>query len=936
MKITVTINNQLLERDVAPDLMLIDFLRENGYLSVKRGCETTNCGLCTVHLDGQSVLSCSVLAVRAHEKSITTLEGLQKEAEAIGDFIAKEGADQCGYCSPGLIMNIISMERDFLKDNRNEIDAQEIKTYLAGNLCRCTGYMGHLRAIANYLRTKGVKITGSLPENTALEPDKALRSVVKSPIKKDSKALTSGKPVYTDDLAPKNALIVKLLPSPYASALIESIDTSKALALPGIACVLTYKDVPNKRFTTACQAYPEPSLYDRLILENRLRYVGDPVAIVAGENEKVVEKALKLIKVNYQVLTPVLDVNTSKDNKILVHPEEDTVGHNDFFPSDIKRNLVFSGSEEHGNVEAELKGCDYVIERTYHTLQNSQTAMEPFTTFTNLDPYGRLVITSSTQTPFHIRRIIANALDIPKSQVKVIKPRIGGGFGSKQTSVSEMYPAIVTLKTGRPAKIFYTRKECFEIGSPRHEMKITVKIGATKDGKIKAIDLYTLSNTGAYNEHGSCTVGLSGTKSLSLYGRIPAQKFSFDVVYTNKVSSGAYRGFGATQGIFAVESAIDELAKEMSIAPDVLRENNMLTLGGGVPMYYNEPINSSSLDKCLEKAKTLINWEEKYPAKEINGKIRAVGLSMAMQGSGITGIDAASAEVKLTDHGKYLLNLGAADIGTGADTILAQIAAETLMCDIEDIVVSSLSGVDTDIAPYDAGAYASSTTYITGMAVFKSCEALLAHMVGQAAKKMEVKEAEVDFDGKSFIAKTPEGEKQLSLFELGYESGGGSIEVMNASKSHSSPVSPPPFMVGAVEIELDPNTGKVEILDYVGVLDCGTPINPNLVRIQAEGGIAQGIGMALYEDVRYDKNGKMLNNTFMTYKIPTRLDLGTVRVYIEPSYEPTGPFGAKSAGEIVINNPSPAIANALANAGVRLRSLPMTPEKILAELKKNK
>lgn len=755
------------------------------------------------------------------------------------------------------------------------------------------------------------------------------KSVNNSFRKKDAMALTTGKPVYTDDIAPKDALVVKLLHSPHAHALIEEIDVSKALLVAGIECALTYKDVPDKRFTIACQAYPEPSNYDRLILDQRVRFVGDPVAIVAGEDEKAVDKALKLIKVKYTVLDAVLDFRTAKDNKTIIHPQEG-IKTNPFFPEQIKRNIVFYGETEYGDIEEEFARCDYVLERTYHSVQNNQTPMEPFTTFANLDPYGRITIVSSTQTPFHVRRIIANALDIPKSQVRVIKPRIGGGFGAKQSSVSEMYPAIVTLKTGKPSKIFYSRTQCFSVGSPRHEMELTVKIGATKDGKIKAMDLYTLSNTGAYNEHGSTTVGLSATKTLSLYGRIPAQRFSFDVVYTNKVPSGAYRGFGAPQGVFAIESIIDELAHEMKFDPIKLREMNLLTPGEAVFMYENKPVNTCNLDKCIARAKELIDWDRKYPCRDIgNNKVRAVGLSMAMQGSGIANIDVAGVEIKLSDHGFYHLNVGAADIGTGSDTILSQIACESLGCKMEDIIVS---GVDTDVSPYDAGAYASSTTYITGMAVVKTCEKIIDQILTQSARMLDVSKDILEFDGKKiFTIEGPDIKyKELSLFDLASQTGAGSVDMIAACESHFSQYSPPPFMVGAVEIEVDKTTGKVDIIDYVGVLDCGTPINPNLVRIQAEGGIAQGIGMALWEDVQFDSKGKLLNDSFMSYKIPSRLDIRNVRIYLEPTYEPTGPFGAKSVGELVINTPCPALANAIANAtGVRLRELPMTSEKIM-------
>ena len=505
--------------------------------------------------------------------------------------------------------------------------------------------------------------------------EKKLHAVGAPVIKKDAMALVTGKPVYTDDLAPKDCLVVKLLRSPYANAVIEAINVDNARKVPGIACVLTWKDVPRKRFTLAGQTYPEASPYDRLILDQKVRFVGDPVAIVAGENEKIVEQAMRMIKVSYIPLEPVLDFHKAKDGDVLVHPEENwrtlcKVGaHN-------KRNLCASSCEEHGNVDEVMASCDVVLERTYHTKANQQAMMETFRTCTYMDTYGRLNVLSSTQITFHVRRILANALDIPKSKIRVIKPRIGGGFGAKQTAVCEIYPAIVTWKTGKPAKIIFSRYESQIASSPRHEMEVKVKIGADRDGDIKAMDVYTLSNTGAYGEHGPTTVGLSGHKSIPLY-RLDAHRFAYDVVYTNTMSAGAYRGYGATQGIFAVESAVNELAKELSMDPAVLRERNMVREGDVMPAYYNETANSCALDRCLARAKEMIGWDEKYPSRDMgNGKVRGVGMALAMQGSSISGCDVGSVAMKVNDDGFYSLMIGASDMGTGCDTILAQMAAD--------------------------------------------------------------------------------------------------------------------------------------------------------------------------------------------------------------------------------------------------------------------
>ncbi len=750
------------------------------------------------------------------------------------------------------------------------------------------------------------------------------RAVQAPIIKKDAMALVTGKPVYTDDLAPKDCLVVKVLRSPHAHAIIEDINTDMAKKVPGIACVLTWKDVPDKRFTMAGQTYPEPSPYDRLILDKKVRFVGDAVAIVAGENEAVVDQAMRMIKVTYIPLEPVLDFHEAKDHDILIHPEENwksmiPVGaHN-------KRNLCASGCEEHGNVEDVLKDCDIVVEGTYHTKANQQAMMETFRAYTYMDVYGRLNVVASTQITFHVRRILSHALDIPKSRIRVIKPRIGGGFGAKQTVIAEVYPAIVSLKTGKPAKIIYSRYESQIASSPRHEMEIKVRLGADKDGSIRALDVYTLSNTGAYGEHGPTTVGLSGHKSIPLYSSLEAHRFAYDVVYTNRMSAGAYRGYGATQGIFAVESAVNELAAKLQMDPTVIREKNMVREGDVMPAYYGETANSCALDRCLARAKEMIGWDEKYPSKDMgNGKVRGVGMAMAMQGSSISNVDVGSVAIKVNDDGFYSLMIGASDMGTGCDTILAQIAADCLNCSVDDIVVH---GVDTDSSPYDSGSYASSTTYLTGMAVMKTCESLKKKIIAKAAEYLECAPELLEFDGEMVVSE--DGNKSISLKDIGNRVMCNCEDALSATESHASPVSPPPFMVGMAEVEVDKETGAVELIDYVAVVDCGTVVNPNLARIQTEGGLVQGIGMALYEDITYTEKGTLAQNSLMQYKLPTRQDIGNVRVEFESSYEPTGPFGAKSIGEIVINTPSPAIAQAVFHAtGVQIRELPVTAEKI--------
>ena len=754
--------------------------------------------------------------------------------------------------------------------------------------------------------------------------------IVNQPLrKKDAMQLVTGQPVYMDDIAPANCLVVKLLRSPHANAIVESINTAVAVKVPGIEAIYTWEDVDQnaRRFTCAGQTYPEPSPYDRLLLDRHVRFVGDPVAIVAGETEKAVDKALSLIKVKYEVLEPILDFHESLDNKILVHPEENweslcPVG------ADNKRNLCAHDECGAGDIEAVLADCDVVIDRVYHTKAVQQTMMETFRTFCTIDTYGRLNVVSSTQIVFHCRRIIANALHIPKTKIRVSKPRIGGGFGAKQTSITEIYPAFVTWMTKKPSKLIFSREESMIASTPRHEMEVHVRIGAMNDGKIRGIDVYTLSNTGAYGEHGPTTVGLSGHKSIPLY-RTESYRFVSDVVYTNRMSAGAYRGYGATQGLFAVESAVNELAVKLNMDPIELREMNIAREGDLMPAYYDSWNTSSALDRCLKRVREMSRWDEKYPVRDMgNGKVRSLGIGMSMQGSSIPFVDVGSATLKVNDDGFYSLIIGAADMGTGCDTVLAQIAAEVLECDFDNITVF---GADTDASPYDSGSYASSTTYLTGKAVEICAQNLRKKICTLGAQLLECNEDEVAFDGKFVNRLQPvaDGQNSIALADIATASMCGHSVALEETVTKSSPVSPPPYMVGVAEVEVDLLTGQAEVIEFNAVVDCGTPINPNLARVQAEGGILQGIGMALTENITYTPEGRVVENSLMQYKIPSRVDIGHIHVEFESSYEGTGPFGAKSIGEVVINTPGPAIAHAIYNAtGHRYYELPITPEQI--------
>lgn len=764
-----------------------------------------------------------------------------------------------------------------------------------------------------------------------------MKTVNSSISKLDGMSLVMGKAAYTDDFAPKDALIVKVLRSPHAFAKIKNIDTSIAEKVPGVECIFTYKNVIRKPYTRAGQCYPELSPYDKFLLDEYVRHVGDDVAIIAAIDEKTATKAMNLVKVDYEILNPVLDLKEA-ENSNLVHPEEEIftkieVGFN------REKNIVARIDFGLGDIEKALEESEFVIKRSYSTQAQAQAMMETQRSYTYLDNYGRLVVVTSTQIPFHVRRILANALDIPMSKIRIIKPRVGGGFGSKQTVHSEFYPALVTLKTGKASKIIYSRRDVFRGTTSRHAMTFDITIGSDRDGKIKAIDMNGLWDTGAYGEHAHTTLGSAGKKVLTLYNKVEACRFEGKALYTNHVPGGALRGFGVTQGTFALESAINELAKELNIDPIKLREKNMIKQGETTPLYNmvtkgagNDPMymDSCLLEYCVNRGKELISWDEKYPMKKVSSTVvRGVGMAISQQGSGIPNIDMASATLKLNEDGFFTLLLGATDIGTGSDTILSQIAAEALDVDINKIIVYT---ADTDITPFDSGAYASSTTYTTGNAIIDAAEKMKKLIVMYGAKYFNTVEENIIFSDGKIIRK--DSNENISLEDFSKKITYNMLfRQLSTTGSFVPQKAAPPYMAGFAEVDVDIETGKVEIVNFIGVVDCGTPINPKLAKVQIEGGIVQGIGFALYEEAKYTQQGRLINDTFMEYKIPTRKDIGNIYVELADGYDETGPYGAKSIGEVVINTVAPAITDAIYNAcGVRIRDLPATPEKILLKL----
>lgn len=932
--ISFTLNGRPITTEADPAETLLSWLRSHGIKSVKCACETTNCGLCTVLVDGAPELSCALIMPRMDGHDIVTLEGMGKERAELALCLAEEGADQCGFCAPGLEMAVLSLDRT----NPGASD-HEMRSFLANNLCRCTGYAAQMRAIRRFLRRNraaGAELKGGSEEAAAAvaqvrkaaseieTPDRG-KNLSSAVVKKDAAALLEGRPVYTDDLAPEDAYIVRLVRSNIPHGRVISIDTEAALAIPGVVAVYTAKDVPHHRFTLAGQSYLEMSPYDTCILDDTVRYVGDEVAIVVAENEVAADEAVHAVKVKYEKLPFVLDVRESLDNPVVIHDEDDWTFGGDK-TGDPKRNLVATGGHVYGDVDAGFAAADVVLEHTYHTQAAEQSMMETFRCYAETDAFGRITIVSSTQVPFHIRRQVATALGIPQSRIRVVKPRVGGGFGAKQSGSCEVYAAFAALKCGHPCKCIYTRQETLSASNSRHEMYLTVKIGAKHDGTLTAIDLHVLSNAGAYGYHGSTTVTLAAGKTLPLYNEVPS-RFTFDVCYTDTMPGGAFRGYGATQGCFAVESAVNEMADRLGMNPAEIRFKNLVTSGQSLHQLNEEPLRSCRADECLKRVLEMAGWKDRPLKEDLGDRVRGIGLALTMQGSGISNVDIANADITLEDDGFYILDIGATDVGTGADTILAQIAAEALECSVDDIVTK---GVDTDVSPYDTGAYASSGTYTSGGAVLRAAEDLKKKICAQAAAWWNVAPDDVIFSGGT--VSSTDGTKTMTVKELANRAIGFGLNQghLAGHGANTQPQSPPPFMAGVAEVEVDKTSGKVTLTDYAAVVDCGTVINVPLARVQAEGGIVQGIGMALTEQVVYDARGHMRTDSFMHYKIPSRLDVPDVRVEFMPSYEPTGPYGAKSIGEVVINTPSPAIASAVAHAtGTYVRSLPLTPEKVL-------
>lgn len=763
--------------------------------------------------------------------------------------------------------------------------------------------------------------------------------VVNQSVKKvDGLALACGKPVFTGDVCDKNMLKVKMLFSPKAHARIKDIDTSKAEALEGVKCVLCYKNSPRIPRTTAGQGYPEPSPYDSVVFDNKVRFVGDRVAAIAATTLEIAEKAVDLIEVEYEELEPVLDPHEAmNDGAPIIHDEEDCKV---IIPIayEPEKNICAYVDANVGDCDKAIAESDFKFELTTHAPKAQHCATEPHISTAHLDDKDRIVIRTSTQVPFHVRRIVAGSLGIPVKKIRVIKPRVGGAFGSKQEVCFEDVVALVTLRTGLPCILEYTREEVFVSSRIRHEQYVTMKGGLNKDGKITALDMYVLSNTGAYGSHGLTVMCNCGSKVLPLY---PTENIKFEghAVYTNSPVAGAYRGYGATQAAFTMEIMIDQMAEALNQDPLEFRLSHHIKEGQGSPIFQalgegkegvEQTVKSCGLPQCIKLGAEEIGWKEKCNKQKDEGPIkRGIGMAALMQGSSVPEIDMASASLKMNEDGSFNLLVGATDLGTGSDTVLAQIAAEALGITEEDIIVYSS---DTDMTPFDVGAYASSTTYLSGMAVKNAAEEVKKQIVQVTESMLQEKDAEYCFE--EGIVKSSTGKSvtlsEVALYAL-YQENQFQIGTIGSAISHSSP---PPFSAHFVEVAVDTETGKITIEKYVAAVDCGTAINPKLAEGQTEGAVFNGISYAMTENYILNDRGKMLNPNFRHYKTLKSNDIKEVKTILVPTFEPTGPYGAKSVSEISINGAMPAISNAVYNAtGVRLLDAPFTPDRVLAAIK---
>jgi len=994
MIVNLRINGIEHEVEISPGDTLLKTLRTLGYFGVKFGAEDGSTGADTVLINGKPVNAGMFLAAQAEGHKIATIEALGKHPDLgwkpssglhpLQQAFIETGAIQCGYCTPGQIL----AAKELLDRQPNPSD-EEVRDAISGVLCRCTGYLKPVQAVqraASVMRGENVdpivasfdpipapsEWTPDLGEDIKtpikVEPDSELdirtdvmpyilvsprtesyKSVGKPEPKVDAVKLVQGKPAFTADFEIRGLLHAKVLLSPHAHAAIKSIDTSKALELPGVVAVLTHEDIPRVAYSTAGQSDPIPGPLDCFSLDNKVRFIGDRVAFVAAESVEIAEMALGLIDVEYEILEPLLDSRKAMlSGAPILHDEPDYVN---FADSDPSKNIAAEIRIDIGDVDMGFKEADFIFEDDYEVPKVQQAHIEPHVVVTFWDEDDRLIVRTSTQVPFHARRILAPVLGLPIKRIRVIKPRIGGGFGGKQEIQIEDVAAHLTIATGRPVIYETTREEEFIASRSRHPMRIRMKTGVKKDGTITANEMYALSDTGANGAHALTVTGNTGHKAMALYigdekyRENPNIRFYADIVYTNRPPSGAYRGYGVPQGYWPVERHMEKIARELNLDPIEFRLKNALRAGELHPFSTAwsegreprpETIETCALDECVKQGKAVIGWDQKFGNdswRRIPDKAhlrKGIGIAMVMQGTAIPYLDMGAASIKMNDDGSFNLLVGATDLGTGSDTVLAQMAAEVLGCPLEDILVYSS---DTDFTPFDVGAYASSTTYISGAAVVIAAEQA-AELIRSRAASMLVSQNSSEIQLVGGMAIAPDG-NSVTLREIAYHSlhHENQIQIMGIG-SYVSPVAPPPFAAQFAEVTVDIETGQVIVDKLVMAVDSGVIVNPITASGQIEGGMTQALGYAVCEEMVYDERGRAREKDFRDYHIFRSHEMPELSTIFVETFEPSHPFGVKAVAEIPLDGVAPAVGNAVFDAvGINIDENPITPEKVWRALR---
>ncbi|OKH38984.1 carbon monoxide dehydrogenase [[Phormidium ambiguum] IAM M-71] len=924
MSLKFKINNQNYNITCPPGTSLLTLLRQQGWMGVHKVCETGDCGSCTVWINETPVHSCIYPAHRINNSQITTIEGLAKDGKLCSmqqAFIEEQGF-QCGYCTPGMIMSAEKL--DFSTE-------AELRAAMDGNLCRCTGYQAIIESIK-----QGKNLTNYPTTNYPLPTTQIGQNIPKQ----DGYEIVTGKPIYTADWTPEGTLHLKVLRSPHPHARIRKIDTSKAKKLPGVIAIFTHEDVSRIPYSTAGHAEPVPDPHDHYLLDNKVRFIGDRIAAVVAETPAIAEIACQLITVDYEILPHVIDPILAMGDKVkemgtgdwglgigeltkppipIIHDEAES-----YQIHDAQHNISGEVLIEKGDLAKGFSEADLILENTYTLPAVQHTHLEPHISTSWLEEDGTLVVRSSTQVPFHCQRILAQLFNLPQDKVRVYKTNIGGGFGNKQEILTEDLCVLATLKTNRPVQWVFTRNEEFTATNSRHAMKVHLKIGVKKDGSLTAVEMNAIANTGAYGNHGTQVVFLTGTMPLGLY-RCPNQKFHGLSVYTNTMPAGAFRGYGATQGFFAIECLLDEIAEKLQLDPLEFRRKNLIntedSLLLGVEKHF-KIVGSCGLDEALTKVAEVLEYQPGTPPK-INGHLRqGVGFAVAMQGSGLAKIHTAKVKIALKENGRYELRTGAVDVGTGAETTLRQIAAEVLNTTFDRIDI--IAG-DTKETPFDAGSYASATTYITGQAVILAAQKLRELLLNNVSEIWQTLPENLELSGILIKLKISQTSKEIDLVTLAKISNPPLV----AESEYAADRSTLTFAVQGVEVEVDTETGRTKILRCVQAVDIGKAINPRICEGQVIGGIVMGLGYALTEELHFDEQGKIINPNLRTYRLPLAKDVPPIEVFLIEKSDPYGPFGAKGVGEVVINCTAPAIVNAVAHAtGIRLKQLPITPERL--------